>query len=55
MKKLTPVTDPVEVAEILTKAPALDVPFPIQSNGHVWVDAAEMRAWRDAGAVRLDS
>lgn len=47
-KKFTPVTDPAEVEEILAKAGDLNVPLPYKPNGQLWVDADEMRAWRES-------
>lgn len=45
-KKFTPVTDPTEVEELLSKAGNLNTPFPYKPNGQVWVDTDELQAWR---------
>jgi hypothetical protein len=46
--KFAPVTDPAEVEEILEKVGDLGTPFPYKPNGQLWVDADELRAWRDS-------
>jgi hypothetical protein len=52
-KKYTPVTDPIEVEEILAKAGGLDTPFPLKPNGHLWVDSEELKLWRAGRDSRL--
>lgn len=52
-KKFTPVTDPTEVEELLSKAGDLNTPFPYKPNGQLWVDTDELQAWR-AGRERTD-
>lgn len=44
--KFAPVTDPAEIEELTTDTGDLSKPFPYKPNGHLWVDADELRAWR---------
>lgn len=46
MKKFAPVTDPSEIAELEKIDGALDRPMPLAPNGHLWVDADELKEWR---------
>lgn len=43
--KFAPVTDPTEIEELLDSAD-LSKPFPHKPNGHLWVDAEELKSWR---------
>lgn len=54
MSKWTPVFDPDEIAA-LTNEPAgsLGVPFFFAPNGHLWVDSAELRMWREYRAAQM--
>jgi hypothetical protein len=45
--KIVEVTEPTEIAAIREDC-TLGVPFLMESNGHVYCDAAELRAWRVA-------
>jgi hypothetical protein len=44
--KFTPVTDPAEADE-LTRDNDLAKPYAYKPNGHLWVDAEELAAWRN--------
>lgn len=44
--KFAPVTDPAELDELLKDSGDLSKPFPHKPNGHLWVLADELKAWR---------
>jgi hypothetical protein len=44
--KIVEVTEPTELAAIREDC-TLAVPFLMESNGHFYCDAAELRAWRE--------
>lgn len=52
--KFTPVTDPAEIEELEKLDGALDRPLPHKPNGHLWVDAEELREWRTLRANSND-
>ena len=52
--KFAPVTDPVEVEELLADTADIGKPFPHKPNGHLWVLADELAAWRAARAATSD-
>lgn len=43
--KFAPVTDPAEIAE-LEANDDLGKPYAYKPNGHLWVDADELKVWR---------
>jgi hypothetical protein len=46
--KFAPVTEEAEIAELLADTADLSKPFPHKPNGHLWVLAEELHAWRAA-------
>lgn len=44
--KFAPVTDEAEIAELLSDTADIGKPFPHKPNGHLWVLADELAAWR---------
>jgi hypothetical protein len=47
MTKFAPVTDPKEIEELEKTDGDLSRPFPHKPNGHLWVDAEELKEWRE--------
>jgi hypothetical protein len=44
--KFTPVTDLGEIEELTKDDADLSKPYPQKPNGHLWVAADDLRAWR---------
>ena len=55
--KLTQVTDQAEIDEIRRNVSDLSTPFYYfnRSTGHLWVDADELRVWREKRASQRQS
>lgn len=51
MKKFAPVTDPAEIEELEKIDGDLGKPFPFKPNGHLWVDAEELKEWREGREI----
>lgn len=47
MKRMTPVTDPKEIEDLEKGKEDIGTPFFQSPNGHPWVDADELRDWRE--------
>jgi len=46
--RMVEVTDPEEIEGLTRDKADLAVPMSFSPNGHPWVDADELRAWREA-------